>query len=102
MLNWKVVGPSVSSFFAITFVLCVGYGVVAISRSSDRRYPDAWDPRIEPLARFVEKERGAPFEHPVYVDFIDSSTFDESVSSPCVYATYAAPPCGPAHAVTHG
>jgi hypothetical protein len=28
MLNWKVVTQSLSSFTAITFVLCVGYGLV--------------------------------------------------------------------------
>ena len=32
MLSWKVVGASVSSFSAITFVFCVGYGLVAPSR----------------------------------------------------------------------
>ena len=29
MLNWKVVTQSLSSFAAITFVLCVGYGLLA-------------------------------------------------------------------------
>jgi len=29
MLNWKVVTQSLSSFAAITFALCVGYGLVA-------------------------------------------------------------------------
>jgi uncharacterized protein DUF5676 len=29
MLNWKVVTQSLSSFLAITFALCVGYGLVA-------------------------------------------------------------------------
>jgi hypothetical protein len=29
MLNWKVVSPSLASFAAISFVLCVGYGLVA-------------------------------------------------------------------------
>jgi hypothetical protein len=28
MLNWKVVTQSLASFSAITFVLCVGYGLV--------------------------------------------------------------------------
>lgn len=28
MLNWKVVTQSLSSFAAITFALCVGYGLV--------------------------------------------------------------------------
>lgn len=29
MLNWKVVTKSLASFAAISFVLCVGYGVLA-------------------------------------------------------------------------
>lgn len=29
MLNWKVVTQSLASFAAISFVLCVGYGLVA-------------------------------------------------------------------------
>lgn len=29
MLNWKVVTQSLSSFSAITFTLCVGYGLIA-------------------------------------------------------------------------
>ena len=29
MLNWKVATKSLSSFAAISFVLCVGYGLVA-------------------------------------------------------------------------
>jgi hypothetical protein len=33
MLNWKVVTKTVSSFAAITYVLCIGYGLLA---------PPAW------------------------------------------------------------
>jgi len=32
MLNWKVVTKSLSSFTAITFALCVAYGLVAPAR----------------------------------------------------------------------
>ena len=32
MLNWRVVTQALSSFFAITFVLCVGYGLVVPAR----------------------------------------------------------------------
>ena len=32
MLNWKVVSPSLSSFSAITFALCVAYGLLAPER----------------------------------------------------------------------
>ena len=29
MLNWKIVAPTLATFTAITFVLCVGYGLIA-------------------------------------------------------------------------
>ena len=29
MLNWKVVTQSLASFWAVSFVLCVGYGLLA-------------------------------------------------------------------------
>ena len=32
MLSWKVVAATVSSFFAITFALCVVYGLIAPAR----------------------------------------------------------------------
>jgi hypothetical protein len=32
MLNWKVVTESLSSFAAISFALCVGYGLLARPR----------------------------------------------------------------------
>jgi 2TM family of unknown function (DUF5676) len=32
MLNWKVVTQSLASFAAISFVLCVGYGLLAPAR----------------------------------------------------------------------
>ena len=33
-------------------------------------HPDEWDPRVAPLAAFVEDERGLDFDDPVYVDFL--------------------------------
>src|SRR5262245_54618245 len=32
MLNWRIVGKTCASFAAITFVLCVAYGLVAPAR----------------------------------------------------------------------
>jgi hypothetical protein len=37
MLNWKVVTQSLASFMGITFVLCVGYGLVV-----PREFHPAW------------------------------------------------------------
>ena len=65
---------------AAVVTLIVGYGATVVLRAGEARYPDAWDPRIESLVRFVEAERGAPFRHPVHVDFVESESFDESVS----------------------
>ena len=33
-------------------------------------HPDAWDPRVDELAAFVEQERELDFDHPVHVDFL--------------------------------
>ena len=49
-------------------------GVVALVtdrlQSDGPEHPEAWDPRVEHLVRFVEDERGLDFDHPVYVDFL--------------------------------
>jgi hypothetical protein len=37
--------------------------------------PPAWDPRIERLVRFVERERGLRFEHPIRVRFLSDAEF---------------------------
>ena len=42
---------------------------------SSVHYPSAWDPRVEPIAHFVENERGLSFRHPVTVEFLPEATF---------------------------
>lgn len=43
-------------------------------------YPDHWDPRVLPLVKYVERERGLDFEHPVYVDFLSPADFAAQVT----------------------
>jgi hypothetical protein len=71
---------AIAGAFALLCVV-VGYGATVVLRGGEDPYPDAWDPRIEPLVRFVEEARGAPFLHPVHVDFVEAGTFDDSVVS---------------------
>ncbi len=37
-----------------------------------------WDPEIERLAEFVERERGLDFDHPVEVEFVDADAYTRS------------------------
>jgi hypothetical protein len=67
---------------ALVVMALVVASLAAVSlRGGDSTYPEAWDPRIEPLARFVEQEHGGVFRHPVYVDFVEESSF-EATSPP--------------------
>jgi hypothetical protein len=65
----------------VAVVVALVAAVMAFSGGEDSRYPDAWDPRIEPLAKFVANERGMLFKHPVYVDFLDKAAFDEDMTA---------------------
>lgn len=54
-------------------------GIVTLFGTAQEPYPAQWDPRVEPLVRFVEQERGMPFKHPVHIDFVDATTFDAAL-----------------------
>jgi hypothetical protein len=41
--------------------------------------PAYWESSIQPLAEFVEKERGGLFEHPVSVEFLDGEAFTHAL-----------------------
>jgi hypothetical protein len=43
--------------------------------------PEAWDPRVQDLVRFVEAERGLTFEHPVPVDFLTPEQFRDELTT---------------------
>lgn len=48
---------------------------VALTVTDDRSSPSAWDHRVAPIARFVERERGLRFRHPVPIDFLSVPDF---------------------------
>jgi len=43
--------------------------------------PASWDPAVERFVRFVEKERGLQFDHPVRVRFLDDAAFRRRVAA---------------------
>lgn len=44
-------------------------------------HPDAWDARVLPFVKRVEKLRGLAFNQPVYVDFLPVDEFKEQVTA---------------------
>lgn len=67
----------------LAVVLGAGVLVVAVVTNKDSArapsYPQAWDPRILPYVKVVEKERGLKFLHPVAVRFLAPSDFEKGV-----------------------
>jgi hypothetical protein len=60
-------------------VAVVATAVVVLAPDRGPDHPDRWDPRVATLADFVERERGLPFEHPVYVDFLTPEEYSGEV-----------------------
>lgn len=57
-------------------VLAAGVAVVVFRGGTGPSYPAAWDPRVAPIAQFVQSERGLEWKHPVKVEFMPSAQFD--------------------------
>lgn len=55
--------------------------VGVVSRLGANSYPAQWDPRVAPLAAFVELERGLGFDHPVHVHFLTDDEFREETTT---------------------
>lgn len=55
-------------------LVAAAVGTVVASRRGDA-YPKHWDARVEPIARWVAKERGLPFKHAVHVDFLSPAEY---------------------------
>lgn len=68
--------------FAIVGAIILAFVVVAeLNKDDDKKnYPSAWDPRIAPYVRIVEKHRGLAFLHPVEVRFLDRAAFTKEVT----------------------
>ena len=67
----RLIGASLA---AITLVAgAVGY---VRHQSAQPSYPASWDPRVEPVAAFVQSERGLHWKHPVKVEFLPAARFN--------------------------
>jgi hypothetical protein len=44
-------------------------------------HPEQWDPRVAPLAEYVEGARGLEFDHPVFVDFLTPEEYTDEVTT---------------------
>ena len=56
-------------------------GVPAKAAAAAADVPGHWDPRVERYVRFVERERGLTFEHPVKVEFLAEQAFRRAAST---------------------
>lgn len=43
--------------------------------AAETPHPDTWDARAVPFVQFVERERGKPFQHPVFIDFLAEADY---------------------------
>ncbi len=50
---------------------------MVVLRQTDKGYPEEWDPRVVELADFVQRERGALYEHPVPVEFLSPEEYSD-------------------------
>lgn len=86
---------AVAAVFALIAVLTAA-GLVAVGArqatdgqaetSPSRTYPEAWDPRVAPIADWVEDERDLVFEHPVEVEFQTEADYLEAAGGDPVEA----------------
>lgn len=60
---------------AIVIVLAVVAGGAYLVLNGGRQFPSAWDPRVDPIAQWVAKERKLDFDHPVEVEFLSDAAY---------------------------
>ena len=73
-------GVRILSVFVVILLVAAAAGVYFSRRDSGPGHPKEWDPRVASIASFVEAQRGARFEHPVYVDFLPVDGFKQEVN----------------------
>jgi hypothetical protein len=66
------------TLMAVVVVLAAGITAVLL-RSAEKDHPSEWDPRVLDLVNFVQRERGALFDHPVAVDFLTPEEYSEGI-----------------------
>ena len=55
---------------AVVLIVAIVAACIAMVHGREALGPSEWDPRVAPLAAFVEDARGYTFAHPVYVKFL--------------------------------
>lgn len=60
---------------SVLVVLAVVAGGAFVVLRGGRQYPSAWDARVDPIARWVAKERKLSFAHPVEVQFLSEAAY---------------------------
>jgi hypothetical protein len=70
-LRWVI-----ASVVVVVAALVVGT-IVVVNARRGVGHPSSWDPRVADLARFVERDEGTDFEHPVTVTYLDESGFKD-------------------------
>jgi hypothetical protein len=70
---------AVAALFLAAAVRVVTSSHPAAPSARTPSYPAAWDPRVADIVTFVEKQRATTFEHPVAVDFLSDSAFQQKV-----------------------
>jgi hypothetical protein len=66
---------------AVAGAVCValsGFAATAAAATAVAA-PDEWDERVLPFVRFVERERGLKFDHPVKVEFLSGKAFERKL-----------------------
>ncbi len=63
----------------VAALVAVG-AVVLLTRDDGPSHPSTWDPRVADLVSVVEEQKGATFEHPVHVVFLEEAEFKERLS----------------------
>jgi hypothetical protein len=69
--DWAIAGA------AIVIAALVLGAVVVVNGRGEADHPSSWDPRVADLARFVERDKGTDFEHPVTVTYLDEAGFKD-------------------------
>lgn len=60
----------------IVLGLVAGGSYLVLTEGKD--FPKEWDPRVEPIARWVAQERDLDFEHPVKVNFLTAEEYTQA------------------------
>ena len=76
-LRWLLLVLGLVLVAAVVSVLVV----IHVRPESGPAHPKAWDPLVAPYVDIVEEQRGLTFDHPVFVDLLDTQEFRQQLTS---------------------